>query len=225
MGGNKPLENGWYHRATLMLTLEQSGGFLLAASLLTLAPGPDNLLVLAIGMSRGRGAGIAFGLGCAAGCLNHTLLAVLGVSALIAASPLAFMAVKIAGGIYLLWLGIQSIQSAGPSSPTPDASIAPESLPQLFRMGLIANAINPKVLLFFLAFLPQFVDSTRGQASLQLGLLGVLFTAQAALIFSLIGWSAGRIGTNITEHSAITVWLNRAAGFIFVLLGVRLLWA
>lgn len=207
-----------------MLSLEQSGGFLLAASLLTVAPGPDNLLVLAIGMSRGRMAGIAFGLGCAAGCLNHTLLAVLGVSALIAASPLAFIAVKSAGGLYLLWLGIQSIQSAGPSNATPDAGIVPESLPQLFRMGLIANAINPKVLLFFLAFLPQFVDSTRGQASLQLGLLGLLFTVQAAVIFGLIGWGAGHISNSITRHSAITVWLNRIAGLIFVLLGIRLLW-
>src|SRR5512147_918383 len=95
-----------------LLTLPQFGGFLVAAILVTLAPGPDNLMVLSLGMARGRKSGVAFGLGCALGCLNHTLLAALGVSALIAASPPAFTALKIAGGLYLVWLGIQAIRTA-----------------------------------------------------------------------------------------------------------------
>ena len=91
-----------------LLSLPQSAGFLLAALLVTLAPGPDNLLVLSLGMARGRRQGVAFGLGCAAGCLNHTLLAALGISALIAASPTAFAGLKAAGGLYLVWLGVQA---------------------------------------------------------------------------------------------------------------------
>src|SRR5512144_3407502 len=95
-----------------LLTLPQAATFLVAAVLVTLAPGPDNLLVLSLGIARGRKSGVAFGLGCALGCLNHTLLAALGVSALIAASPLAFTALRIAGGLYLVWLGIQAIRNA-----------------------------------------------------------------------------------------------------------------
>src|SRR6476646_8239149 len=95
-----------------LLTSPQLAGCLVAAILVTLAPAPDNLMVLSIGMARGRQSGVAFGLGCALGCLNHTVLAALGVSALIAASPLAFTALKIVGGLYLVWLGIQAIRNA-----------------------------------------------------------------------------------------------------------------
>src|SRR5512143_2807583 len=96
----------------ILLSLPQLWGFLAVAVLVTLAPGPDNLMVLSLGMARGRQAGVAFGLGCALGCLNHTLLAALGVSALIAASPATFTALKIAGGLYLIWLGVQAIRNA-----------------------------------------------------------------------------------------------------------------
>jgi threonine/homoserine/homoserine lactone efflux protein len=89
-----------------MLSIEQILGFLTAALLITLSPGPDNMMVLGIGMSKGRARGMAFGLGCALGCLSHTLLATIGVSALIAASPVAFTALKVAGGLYLIWLGL-----------------------------------------------------------------------------------------------------------------------
>src|SRR5512140_236893 len=95
-----------------LLTLPQLGGFLAAAVLITIAPGPDNLMVLSMGMAHGRRQGMAFGLGCALGCLNHTALAALGVGALIAASAWAFAALKIAGGLYLVWLGAQALRSA-----------------------------------------------------------------------------------------------------------------
>jgi threonine/homoserine/homoserine lactone efflux protein len=91
-----------------LLSAEQLLGFLTAAILITLAPGPDNLMVLGIGASQGRGRGMAFGWGCACGCLSHTLLAVAGISAAIAASPLAFTLLRIAGGLYLLWLGMNA---------------------------------------------------------------------------------------------------------------------
>ena len=151
-------------------------GFLAAAVLVTLAPGPDNLMVLSLGMARGRARGVAFGLGCALGCLNHTLLAALGISALIAASPPAFTALKVAGGVYLIWLGVKAIRSAR-ALGAPQAGTGPAETPgKLFVKGLVANAINPKVILFFLAFLPQFVDAARGHAAWQIAQLGVLFT-------------------------------------------------
>jgi threonine/homoserine/homoserine lactone efflux protein len=206
-----------------LLTLPQTVGFLAAAILITLAPGPDNLMVLSLGMARGRARGVAFGLGCALGCLNHTLLAALGVSALIAASPPAFTALKVAGGVYLIWLGVKAIRSAR-APGTPQAGKGPAETPgKLFVKGLVANAVNPKVILFFLAFLPQFVDSGRGHAAWQIAQLGVLFTVAAVVVFGAIGWFAGSIGERLARHPAIGAWLDRVAGGIFVALGLRLL--
>jgi threonine/homoserine/homoserine lactone efflux protein len=208
--------------ADILLSLAQFSGFLAAAILITLAPGPDNLMVLALGMARGRRQGIAFALGCSLGCLNHTLLAALGVSALIAASPAAFTALKIAGGLYLVWLGMQTIRSARESQLSRHA--APADRPsQLFVRGLIANAINPKVILFFLAFLPQFVDTARGNAGWQIIQLGLIFTFGSVVIFSAIGWFAGSIGERLARNPSVGCWLDRIAGGIFVALGLRLL--
>lgn len=205
-----------------MLTLAQVLPFLLAAVLLTASPGPDNLMVLSMGMSRGRRAGIAFGLGCASGCLSHTFLAVLGVSALVAASPGAFLALKWAGGAYLMWLGLQALRHAGSSQVSADASAA-MSDSRLFAKGLVANAVNPKVVLFFLSFLPQFVDVSRGQVQWQLASLGLLFTVQAAILFALIGYFAGAIGAWLSRTPRAGQWLDRAAGILFLTLGARLI--
>lgn len=127
--------------ADMLISLPQLSAFLVVAVVVTLAPGPDNLMVLSLGVARGRRAGVLFGLGCALGCLNHTLLAALGVSALIAASPAAFTALKIAGGAYLIWLGIQAIRNARPhdgkSQPSRDA--APSERPAA------ANALKEKL--------------------------------------------------------------------------------
>jgi threonine/homoserine/homoserine lactone efflux protein len=204
-----------------MLTLAQTLAFLLAAALLTATPGPDNLMVLGIGMSRGRRPGMAFGLGCALGCLSHTLLAAVGVSALVAASPLAFTALKWAGGGYLVWLGVGALRHAGAGGMAPAAD-GEASLSRLFAKGLVANAINPKVVLFFLSFLPQFVVASRGQVGLQLGLLGLVFTAQAALLFTLLGWFSGAIGGWLARRPGAGKWLDRLAGTVFVGLGLRM---
>ena len=205
-----------------LLSPEQFVGFLAAAVLVTLAPGPDNLMVLSLGISRGRRRGMAFGLGCAAGCISHTILAALGVSALIAASATAFTALKILGGLYLLWLGWQSFRSSGGTGVRRDAG-GGESVWSLFRKGLLANAINPKVVMFFLAFLPQFVVASRGDTAWQIVQLGLTFTLQAALIFGALGWFAGQVGTWLNRHGHAGLWLDRVAGLIFVGLGLRLI--
>jgi threonine/homoserine/homoserine lactone efflux protein len=204
-----------------MLTPEQFFGFLTAAILITLSPGPDNMMVLGVGIAKGRARGIAFGLGCALGCLNHTLLAVIGVSALIAASPTAFTALKIAGGLYLIWMGIGALRSRGVAQA---AGVVPdESARQLFFKGLLANAINPKVVLFFLSFLPQFVVAARGDANWQIAWLGLIFTVQAALLFGLLGYFSGAIGQWLNKTPRAGMWLDRIAGAIFVGLGLRLI--
>ncbi|WP_317202025.1 LysE family translocator [Janthinobacterium sp.] len=206
----------------MLISPEQFFGFLAAALLITASPGPDNLMVLGVGMSRGRRQGMVFGLGCALGCLTHTVLAALGVSALIAASPLAFSVLKVCGGLYLVWLGVGALRSRG-GARAGAAVVAGESLPRLFGKGLFANSINPKVVLFFLSFLPQFVLPERGHASWQTAQLGLIFTAQACLLFGLLGYFSGAVGKWINVNPRAGLWLDRVAGTIFVGLGLRLI--
>ena len=179
-------------------------------------------MVLSLGASRGRRRGMAFGLGCAAGCISHTVLAALGVSALIAASPTAFTALKILGGLYLLWLGWQALRSSGGTGIRGVAGGA-ESVWSLFRKGLVANAINPKVVMFFLAFLPQFVVASRGNTAWQIVQLGAIFTLQAAVLFGLLGYFAGSIGQWLARHAGAGLWLDRIAGGVLAGLGLKLL--
>lgn len=205
----------------MLLSPEQITAFLLTAFLVTLAPGPDNLMVLGTGISRGRRAGMMFGFGCAVGCLSHTLLAAVGVSALIAASPLAFTILKIIGGAYLVWLGIGALRSSGTAAPGQAQKAA--SSWRLFGRGLFANAINPKVVLFFLAFLPQFVDTARGHSGWQIVQLGVLMTLMTALIFGAIGYFSGSVGLWLQRRPKAGLWLDRIAGGLFVGLGLKLI--
>lgn len=201
------------------LSLAQTFGFLLAAFLVTLAPGPDNLAVLSLGIARGRRAGIGFGLGCALGCFTHTLWASLGISAVLAASETAFTALKLAGAAYLVWLGWQALKSPGAkfSAGAQIADATPFAV--YLRRGFVANAINPKVALFFLAFLPQFVPAGSRHAVADSALLGLLFAAQTVVVFGLIGWFAGTIGSWLVAHSRR---LDQATGLLFVGLGLRL---
>ena len=204
-----------------MLTLDQLLAFLLAASLITISPGPDNLMVLSLGMSRGRKQGMAFGLGCALGCLSHTTLAAVGVSSLLMASPVAFTVLRVGGGVYLFWLGVQALRSRGGAHVSTDAP--DQTAMQLFWRGVVANAINPKVMLFFLAFLPQFVDASQGDVLWQLAQLGVAFTVQAALLFGSLGYFAGKVGQWFARWPLVALWFDRVAGLIFCGLGARLI--
>ncbi|MEC5160552.1 LysE family translocator [Janthinobacterium sp. CG_S6] len=206
----------------MLISPEQFLGFLAAALLITASPGPDNLMVLGIGMSRGRRQGMVFGLGCALGCLTHTLLATLGVSALIAASPLAFSVLKLCGGLYLVWLGVCALRSRG-GARVDGVAVPDESLARLFAKGLFANSVNPKVVLFFLSFLPQFVVAEQGHVSWQTAQLGLIFTAQGCVLFGLLGYFSGAVGKWINVNPRAGLWLDRVAGTIFVGLGVRLI--
>lgn len=165
---------------------------------------------------------MAFGLGCALGCLSHTLLAAIGVSALIAASPLAFTTLKICGGLYLAWMGFNAIRSRGGAAASRAEGVS-ESARTLFLRGVFANAINPKVVLFFLSFLPQFVVAQRGDANLQIALLGLVFTTQAAILFGLLGFFSGAVGAWLQQRPRAGMWLDRIAGVIFIGLGLRLI--
>lgn len=204
-----------------MLGVDQILPFLLAAIVLTLAPGPDNLMVLSLGMSQGRRAGVAFGLGCVSGCLIHTLLAVLGVSALVAASPGSFALLTLFGAAYLIWLGMQSLRHARDHAEG-FLSVMPDSALALFVKGVVANAINPKVMIFFLAFLPQFVVAEQGHIPWQMALLGLAFMLQGAMIFGALGYFSGYLGQLLAQNSGLKSFLHYLAAAVFLGLGLRL---
>jgi threonine/homoserine/homoserine lactone efflux protein len=205
-----------------MLTFEQLLSFLPAAILITASPGPDNLMVLGMGISKDRKQGIAFGLGCALGCLSHTFLAVVGVSALIAASPPAFTLLEVGGGLYLIFLGFNGLRSTG-NTKVEALQTADQTLSKLFFKGIFANAINPKVVLFFLSFLPQFVIPANGNVAWQMAALGLAFTAQAAVLFGLLGYFSGTIGQWFNTNPKAGVVLDCIAGAVFIVLGLRLI--
>jgi threonine/homoserine/homoserine lactone efflux protein len=193
--------------------------FLVASALLTIAPGPDIVYVLTRGIAQGRRAGFAAALGFATGCIFHTLLAALGIAALIRSSPLAFDLVRYAGAAYLAWIGIQAIRHASAFSLA--AASDERALLVIFRQSVIGNALNPKVTLFFLSFLPQFVDTAAGNVGWQMALLGVVFMAQTVAIFGMVAIFSGSIGDWVRRKPAIATRLNLFAGITFIALGIR----
>jgi threonine/homoserine/homoserine lactone efflux protein len=193
--------------------------FLATSIAITMAPGPDNLQVLARGISQGRAAGLVAALGFAAGITFHTTLAALGVAALLRSSPLAFQAIKLAGAAYLVWIGIKALRSQGLATAH---ERAPQPLITVFRQSVLGNLLNPKVTLFFVVFLPQFVQTGGAQnVTVQMLELGALFMLQTLVVFSLFGVCAGMIGGWLRRRPRVGVWLDRLAGATFIGLGIR----
>jgi threonine/homoserine/homoserine lactone efflux protein len=201
--------------------------FLLAALVVIASPGPDSLNSLAIGLARGRREGVAYAMGVGLGCLTHTLWAMLGISAIVAASATLFAAIKWVGVAYLLWLGVQALRSRGALSELQQADQSDtSSARQRFVQGLLTNALNPKVMLFFLAFLPQFVDAQHAVPLVwQLGLMGLSFAAITTLAYCGLAASAGTVGKRLTQQPSIALWLERATGVLFIAMALRLAFA
>jgi len=193
--------------------------FLFASMALTLAPGPDNLFVTAQGISRGRRAAVITALGMCSGISVHTAFAALGISALFYSSLLAFNLVKYAGALYMLYLAVQTIRQ--PSAITLGPVEAWADAP-LFRRGFIMNVLNPKVALFFLAFLPQFTVPGSVGIPLQMMLLGGIFMLQAVVIFSAIGWFSGSIGGLILSRPKMARKFDWLTAGVFAALGLKL---
>lgn len=207
---------------TAVSSLPYTTAFFLASAAITLAPGPDILYVLAKGVSQGRRSAWVAAAGFCSGLSIHTAASAFGLSALLVASAKAFAAVKFLGAGYLIYLGIRAILSSGFISAPPVG--APLSKGRIFGQAFIMNVLNPKVALFFLAFLPQFVRTGPGQAPVpqQLFLLGLGFAAVAFTLFSLVGFFSSFLGRSLRQHPAAARGLDRLAGTAFILLGVRL---
>jgi threonine/homoserine/homoserine lactone efflux protein len=203
-----------------MPTLENLLLFLGAALALNLTPGPDMLYVAARGSSEGRAGGVVSALGIAAGCLVHIAALALGLSALLEQVPVAYDAVRLGGAAYLIWLGARALWRPSPLGTVGKCEQAP--LGQIFRQGIVTNVLNPKVALFFLAFLPQFVNPGRGSAVGQLLFLGLLFNTSGTLVNLAVALAASRVTDWLRARQRASAAMQRVTGAVFVGLGLRL---
>lgn len=208
-----------------MLPLETALSFFGIAALLALAPGPDNVFVLMQSATHGRRAGLFVVLGLCTGLIGHTLAVTVGLAAVFAASTTAFTVLKLAGAAYLLYLAWGAWRAQPATSAQTDGGAPRHRLSDwaLFRRGIIMNLTNPKVGLFFLAFLPQFTSPARGSVALQTISLGALFMLAALLVFSGIAFFSGLFGERIQGSARAQRWLNRFAALVFAGLALRLL--
>ena len=204
----------------MLIPIDTAAAFFGAAMLLALAPGPDNLFVLMQSAMRGRAAGMLVVLGLCSGLLVHTAAVALGLATLFASSALAFNLLKTAGAVYLVWLAWQAWHAPAVDSTAPAS--APPNFASLYRRGIVMNVTNPKVAIFCLAFLPQFVALERGQVGLQMMTLGALFMLATLLVFGAIALAAGILRETLLRSPRAQVTMNRIAAVVFVGLAARL---
>jgi threonine/homoserine/homoserine lactone efflux protein len=194
--------------------------FVVAGLVLNFTPGPDLLYITARSLGQGWRAGAASAFGIAAGCLVHTAAAALGISVLLRASPVAYDALRLAGAAYLILLGVQALRRR--AVPATVAGLSPVSLRKVFWQGFATNVLNPKVALFFLAFLPQFADPARGAFALQVLLLGLIFIFNGLWVCLLVARSAAAMAEWARHRAGAMGWLQRGSGALLVGLGLHL---
>ena len=195
--------------------------FLTAGILLNLTPGPDTAYIIGRSIAQGRRAGIASALGISVGSIFHTIAAALGLSAFLAASAFAFSAVKLIGGAYLIYLGVRMILSRAHELHLPSNFRSRETA-AAFRQGMLTNLLNPKVALFFLAFLPQFIDPAASMKIPAFIVLGLTFVMTGTIWCLILAWFASAFSERLRGSKSIANVLNRTVGSVFVFLGLRL---
>jgi threonine/homoserine/homoserine lactone efflux protein len=206
-----------------MIPLDTLAMFFAASLLLGLSPGPDNIFVLTQSALRGAAAGLIVTLGLSTGLVVHTTAVALGVAAIFQASVLAFTALKLIGAAYLVYLAWHAFRASAVGVATDGTrDIADITHWQLYRRGIIMNVTNPKVSIFFLAFLPQFADPARGALSLQMMLLGGVFILSTLLVFGGVALLAGTLGEWLKHSDKAQRVINRVAGTVFILLALKL---
>ena len=197
--------------------------FIVSGLLLNISPGPDTAYIVGRSTQLGWRAGVAAALGIGAGILVHVTAAAFGISALLAASTTAFTAVKLFGAIYLIYLGVGLLLRKRDSKHS-ELTIgqSPVGLAVIFRQGFITNVLNPKVALFFFAFLPQFIDAAAPSKILAFVLLGLIFDLNGTLWNIFIAWMAARTASLMRNTSLMQKWIDRGVGALFVGIGIRL---
>jgi threonine/homoserine/homoserine lactone efflux protein len=214
---------GRYQYVGCMLEWQTVWIFVGASVAVTIAPGPDNTFVLAQGISQRRKQALAAAWGMVSGVLVHTLLAALGVSALLLASEGLFHALQVVGAAYLLYLAWLTLRTTRNVSQV-DARIPAVSIGAMFRRGFLMNVLNPKVGVFFISFLPQFASGSAGQVRLQMVVLGLIFMLQAGVLFTLLACFASAIGRCLNRSARAQRGLSLLTAGVFVGLAVKLIW-
>jgi len=203
-----------------MFGIHDFGLFLAAGFLLNLTPGPDTVYILGRSIAQGREAGIASALGICVGSIFHTCAAALGLSAILATSAVAFVAIKVLGGAYLIFLGIKLLLDRRRELSLP-SNFRQRTSAAAFQQGVFTNVLNPKVALFFLAFLPQFIDPGTNNKILAFVTLGFTFVTTGTIWCLILAWFASSFSDRLRANPTITAWLNRAVGSLFVFVGLR----
>jgi len=204
-----------------MFGIHDFGLFLAAGILLNLTPGPDTAYILGRSIAQGREAGIASALGICVGSIFHTCAAALGLSAILATSAVAFGAIKLLGGAYLIFLGAKMLLDRRKHLRLP-SDFRRRTTAAAFRQGVLTNVLNPKVALFFLAFLPQFIEPASNMKVLAFLALGLTFVTTGTVWCLILAWFASTFSERLRRNETIGQWLNRAAGALFVFMGLRL---
>jgi RhtB (resistance to homoserine/threonine) family protein len=204
-----------------MFGIHNFGLFLAAGILLNLTPGPDTVYILGRSIAQGREAGVASALGISLGSIFHTIAAALGLSAILATSAVAFGTIKLLGGAYLIFLGVKMILGRRKQLSLP-SNFRRRTTTAAFRQGILTNILNPKVALFFLAFLPQFIDPASNMKIAAFITLGLTFVTTGTIWCLILAWFASVFSDRLRTNASISQWLNRTAGALFVFLGLRL---
>ena len=209
------------------LGIVHPGIFCAAVLLLNLTPGPDTAFIVGQSAAHGRRAGLMSVLGISAGCVVHTMALALGLSAILAASASAFTTIKIAGAVYLTFLGVRMIVASlrGPAAVTSVAPAMPTQRPssrRTFMQGFVTNVLNPKVVLFFLSFFPQVVATSSPSKGVAFVVLGAVMIAISTVYNGSVAWLAGSITRRVRGVPKVKAWLDRSIGATFVALGARL---
>lgn len=195
--------------------------FLISGILLNLTPGPDTAYILGRSMAQGRAAGVASAFGIMVGTIVHTCAAALGLSAFLATTAWAFTAIKLIGGAYLVFLGIKMILERQEGFRMP-SNFRRSTTAAAFRQGVLTNVLNPKVALFFLAFLPQFIDPASPHKIAAFVMLGLTFVTTGTVWCLVLACCAATFSNRLRQNQTISQWLNRAVGSLFIFLGARI---
>jgi len=195
--------------------------FIVSGLLLNVMPGPDTFYILGRSIAQGRKAGVVSVLGISSGCVVHTLAAAFGLSAILAASASAFLVVKLAGAAYLTYLGIRMLLDRT-TAPILGGELRSQTLWVIYRQGAVTNVLNPKVALFFLSFLPQFVDPGSDIKVLAFLFLGAVFIFNATIYCSLLACFAAAVSARLRTDSSATSLIKKATGALFIGLGFKL---
>lgn len=205
-----------------MFGIENYAGFVAAAVILNLTPGADTMYILTRSIAQGSRAGLVSVAGIMSGCVVHVLAAAFGLSLILSTSAVAFFMVKWAGALYLIFLGIRALTSKTPAFETQNSRFSDKDLVTIYKQGVITNVLNPKVALFFLSFLPQFINPANARGPLPFLALGGTFLFTGTIWCLILTRAAARMTQTLRENARIGSWMQKLSGIVFIAFGLKL---